>query len=946
MASGSFGTSKSNNLNLYVEWSSTSDVNTNSSKVTVNLYVKSYSLRGSALSGSYLSVNGNQSDWSYTFNILNNSSIATTKAATKTVTVTHNSDGTKSIPIKANFKFNGTYGGVYIGDLSVSKTVTLDNIPRASSLSVPPSVNVWSDLNVVITPSSGSYRHKVRFTVDGDVKYTSGYIAAGTRSFSYSIPRSWVTGTSDKKLTVTLYTYTSNGTSSIGSKSTTTTIKVPCSSFTMPSSTNTGSAFKITISPYNSSCKHLFKFIVNGSTKLTTDLIDVGTNSYSYTIPHTWLTTASTTTMTIYCYTYNSEYDDDYTARVTKTITLNVPSTIVPSITSVTSTIVDGLSGKYVQGKSKVKLSIDAETSGGSPISSYIYKGANINGTASSYTGTSSSKTSGIINATGTQTYTVQVKDKRDRYSAEKKTSIVVYEYSAPKIVSITAQRCKSNGTLDVNGTYAKVTVKISYSDVGGANKRTVTLSNSLDDFATDTVILSQDTADITYTGVYGGNFELNSTYTIKAVIQDAYNTGDTISKTAVLKVAERTINIAKHGNGVSVGGISSITSATSSGLFECNWGTTFKEGVNIDNSTLEYLTITRRNMSMDINQDETNELVDIRTQLYVGDTGSVTCCRRYKTNDVTDFVTQGYWQLGDSRMYISYPLYVNGAITTNTQFGSTSTYSNGNFNIYCQWKDGGTHDLIVRDKDGLTTAIGWVGNSSNVTTLDIRPKIASARGELFTNAKTDAYDAKQGICISNNGRIYLVGTVNGASGAISPYSSGIVFAYNRSTSGTASILETASGVLTVKGTLKATVDSSSDERIKKDFNTLEKFEGFYNDLSPCCFRTKSDDERYHIGFVAQQVEQSLNSNGLTKDDFGALNITPYEGDVDESSKDCAGRYKNTGIKQGEDSYGLTYSEFIALNTYMIQKLQNTVKEQQKEIEALKAEINNIKTNN
>ena len=86
-----------------------------------------------------------------------------------------------------------------------------------------------------------------------------------------------------------------------------------------------------------------------------------------------------------------------------------------------------------------------------------------------------------------------------------------------------------------------------------------------------------------------------------------------------------------------------------------------------------------------------------------------------------------------------------------------------------------------------------------------------------------------------------------------------------------------------------------------------------------------------------------MNNNGLTKDDFGALNITPYEGDIDKSSNDCVGRYKDTGIEQGEDSYGLVYSEFIALNTHMIQKLQKTVQDQQKEIDALKAEINDMK---
>ena len=177
-----------------------------------------------------------------------------------------------------------------------------------------------------------------------------------------------------------------------------------------------------------------------------------------------------------------------------------------------------------------------------------------------------------------------------------------------------------------------------------------------------------------------------------------------------------------------------------------------------------------------------------------------------------------------------------------------------------------------------------------------------------------------------------MVGTTAGETGAISPYSSGVVFAYNRSTKGTASILELSSGVLTVNGTLNATISSTSDERIKKDFQTLDKFEEFYNDLNPCCFKMKSDDERYHIGFVAQQVEQSLKDNGLTKDDFGALDVVPYEGDIDESSEDCIGRYKDTGIEKGQESYELVYNEFIALNTYMIQKLKS-------ENETLKSEI-------
>lgn len=588
MASGNFSSSSINGLSLYVEWSSTSDIETNSSSVTATLYVKSYGFRASALSGSYLTVNGNQKDWTYTFNIADTSTLKTTKVATHTVKVNHDSDGKKSITIKANLKLNGYYGGTYISNLTASKTVDLDNIPRASSLSVPSSVNVYSNINVTITPSNSSYRHKVKFVVDGASKYTSDYIAAGTKSFSYLIPRSWISGTADQKMTVYLYTYTSSGTSSIGSKSTTTTIKVPCSTFTIPSSTNTGAALKVTISPDTSpsgSWKHKVALIINGTFKHTSDFIASGTNSYSYDIPHSWLSSTGSTTMTVRLYTYNPNNNDDYTARTDKTLTVKVPDSVAPSITSITPTIVNGLNGNYVQGKSQVKLTVSAKAGDGSSLSSYIYKGANINGASSSYTGTSSSKTSSVIQSTGTQTYSVQVKDKRDRYSTTKTTSIKVYEYTLPEIKSISAKRCTSDGTLDTNGTYAKVTVTISYAAVGGANKRVVKLYSSKDNYATATTVLPSGITDTTYTGVYGGGgFDTASSYQIKAVITDSYATDGSISKFAELEVSERTLNIAKYGNGVSVGGLSTVTSATAAGKFECNWDAYFSDSLYVTN--------------------------------------------------------------------------------------------------------------------------------------------------------------------------------------------------------------------------------------------------------------------------------------------------------------------------------------------------------------------------
>lgn len=557
MASGNFSSSTGTNLNLYISWSSTTNVSTNTSTVTVNVYSRSYTINGNALADSYVTVNGNTKSLSGVSLSQSVSNLTDKLLTTYTVSVPHNPDGTKSITIKANIEFNGTVSGKYLSDITASKTVDLDTIPRSSGLSVPTSVNTGSSLTSTITPSSSSFAHKIAFIIDGSVKYTSGFINPGTNTFAYTIPHSWLPSVVSVQMTVRLYTYTS---------------------------------------------------------------------------------TSATTAI----------------GQVDKTLTVNVPASVKPTVSALTATIVDGLGGYYVEGKSKVKLTATATAGSGSTLSSYVFSGANISGNSTSLTSTSATVTSSAIKTDGTVIYSVIAKDTRPgRESDAKTTSITVYPYAQPQITSITAQRCLADGTLDSNGTYAKVTVKTSYSSVNGANKRVLTLYSSKDSYASGTVVLAASNTENTYTGVYSSGFTATSSYTIRAVITDSYNTGTTIQKSTVLKVAERTINIAKYGNGVSIGGLSTVTDATANGLFEVNWPTKIVGTLN-----------------------------------------------------------------------------ATGNITTAGSFGSTNTYSAGNFAIYCPWADSSNHDLLVRSSDGLTVGLGWVGSDTYTTKLDIRPKQVSIRGE------------------------------------------------------------------------------------------------------------------------------------------------------------------------------------------------------------------------
>ena len=483
MASGNFISSTGTNLNLYVTWSSTTNVSTNASSVTAKVYMRSYTISGSALADSYITINGNKKSFAGKSLSVSTSSLKDTLLVEHTVSVAHNSDGKKSITIKANLEFNGTVSGKYLSDITASKTVDLDTIPRASGLSVATSVNTGSSLTATITPANSAFTHKISYIIGNTTMFTSDTIAAGTTTYVRTIDHSWLPKLNSANMVVRLLTF-------------------------------------------------------NGSTQIgITD----------------------------------------------KTVSISVPSSIVPIVSSLTATVVNGLGGYYVEGKSQVKLTATATAGSGSTLSSYVFSGANISGNASTLTSTNAAVTSSTIQQDGTVTYSVVAKDGRpDRQSAQKTTSITVYPYSNPQITSITAQRCLADGTLNSDGTYARVTVKTSYSSVNGANKRVLTLYSSKDNYATGTVVLASTNTGNVFDGVYSSGFSTTSTYTIRAVITDSYNSGTTIQKSTTLKVAERAINVAKYGNGVAIGGLSTVTSSTANGLFECNWGAKFTDNVNI----------------------------------------------------------------------------------------------------------------------------------------------------------------------------------------------------------------------------------------------------------------------------------------------------------------------------------------------------------------------------
>ena len=109
---------------------------------------------------------------------------------------------------------------------------------------------------------------------------------------------------------------------------------------------------------------------------------------------------------------------------------------------------------------------------------------------------------------------------------------------------------------------------------------------------------------------------------------------------------------------------------------------------------------------------------------------------------------------------------------------------------------------------------------------------------------------------------------------------------------------------------------STSDEKLKENFTTLDQYENFYMNLNPIGFNYIGDydGKKTNFGFGAHKTEDVLESEGYDADKFAVVTHRPL---VQEDIEKRFGKDVEVDI---ETEYGVSYTEFIALNTHMIQK--------------------------
>lgn len=299
MASGTiYGSTGNQYIDSKIVWSSTKNNESNTSSVTASLYYKrnntGFETKGT---GNFtITINGQATSASKYMTITESAWVL---AVSATKTVSHNGDGTKAITISAS----GSIPDTTLSSTSCSGRVTLDTIPRASTLTSASNKTLGSACSIKWTPLSKSFRYKLKFSL-GSWSYTTAAIHPNTTSAytytGYTLPLTVANQLPSAKtgtMTVTLYTYSdSEATTQIGSSDSDT------FTVTVPDNTSTKPAVSMTLTPVSSLGSTFSSLYIQGKSKVKATLS--GSGKYSAEI--------ASYKMYVEGKSYNSPYQSGY----------------------------------------------------------------------------------------------------------------------------------------------------------------------------------------------------------------------------------------------------------------------------------------------------------------------------------------------------------------------------------------------------------------------------------------------------------------------------------------------------------------------------------------------------------------------------------------------------------------------------------------------------------
>lgn len=468
--SGSFQNLPVNNFGLYCTWSATQSVTGNYSDVTLNVYLKYYTLEVGSRADSTISINGTSE--TYTAPAINDYSSGqhTKLLKTKTVRVNHNADGTKSgVTLSAYWRFSGTYSGTPISSITASTTITLDTIDRAAP-TVSLSTSGITASGVTISATSSATADIWQYSTDNGSTWTQFSTTAGTSASKT------ITGLSPNT-TYYIKVRARKKSNQVYGTSSAATVKTLGGAVVNSVTALTADAATvkvvINVTVYEASYTNTL-VIKNGSTAyLTISGLSwsKGTADRTVTLTAAQRTTLLTAMSTIKSFTGTfavSSYSGSTQIGSTSSKTATVSTTAAnsgPTLSGftfadsyATTTAITGNDQLFIQGYSKLTVTPGTATAkNNATITNYT---ATCNGVSVSNT-TGDALTVGVVSKSGTVAVVLTVTDSRG-YTASVSKNITVLAYAKPKVSSLTLRRTndiEAEMQLVFNGSISAITV-------------------------------------------------------------------------------------------------------------------------------------------------------------------------------------------------------------------------------------------------------------------------------------------------------------------------------------------------------------------------------------------------------------------------------------------------------------------------------------------------------
>lgn len=469
--SGSFSNYPTGKFGLYCEWSGSQSVTGNYTNVTLKVYLQFYTISVGARSDSTISINGTSETYTAAaINDMSSTSWHKVLLKSKTVTVYHNSDGTKNnVALSASWRFSGTYSGVSIGTITASTTVNLDKIDRSAPTVTFSTSNVTAN-GFKISASSSATADIWQYSTNNGSSWTQFSTTAGTSASvtlsslspntSYTVKvrarkkSNQVYGTSGSATVKTLGGAVVNSVGTVTADNTTVSISINTtvyeSSYSYTLAIKNGSSTYFTISGLSWS-----KGTANRTVTLTaaqrTTLLNAMASIKSFT---------GTFAVTTYSGSTQIGSTSSQTATVQTTAANSAPtlSGFTYEDSYITTTNITGNNQLFIQSHSTLKVTPGTATAkNGASISNYT---ASCNGVSVSNT-SGSAITVGKIAKSGSVTVTLTVTDSRG-YTASVSKTITVIAYAKPKLSSVTLRRTneiEAEMQLKFNGSISAISV-------------------------------------------------------------------------------------------------------------------------------------------------------------------------------------------------------------------------------------------------------------------------------------------------------------------------------------------------------------------------------------------------------------------------------------------------------------------------------------------------------